>query len=156
MNFSCDFWGHLENLWVWKLRFCKWASIFRMGSRHSPKPLQTPPPLKNFSSDLHWSHEWSLELEKSLKSVFKTEDFDPWSYAADFHEPADVHEFATLHGNQPKGIDSYYGRGMGGGGEVKSGRGSLWIFSGVRGGAGSTTKKKMTLIGSTKTKLMKV
>ncbi len=43
----------------------------------SQAPSDPYPPIKIFSSDLDWSQKWSWELEKSLKSVLKTEDFDP-------------------------------------------------------------------------------
>ncbi len=41
-------------------------------------PIPIPPPLrKNFSSDLHWSQEWSWELEKSLKSDLSLKILSP-------------------------------------------------------------------------------
>ncbi len=45
-------------------------------------PIPIPQPPKNFSSDLHCTQEWSLELEKSLKSDLSLKilspDFQVW------------------------------------------------------------------------------
>ncbi len=45
------------------------GSVLHLHMGHfTPIPIPPPPPKKHFSSDLHWSQEWSWEVEKSLKS----------------------------------------------------------------------------------------
>ncbi len=78
-----EFWGYgffgglggppPENFWIWWLHVLH-SSVF-LGHF---TPMPTPqPPRKKFSSDLHWSQEWSWELGKSLKSDFSLKILSP-------------------------------------------------------------------------------